>query len=400
MIYRRFAFTLLLMAIASVSVNGADEITKEKFQSEGNQRTYYLFVPASVKEAKAVPLVVLLHGSGRDGLSLVEKWKDLANSEGFIIVGPDASNRGGWRMPQDGPEFIYELVELLITKYPIAPDRLYLFGHSAGAVFALDLAMLESEYFSAVAIHAGAWRTEKEFRFVDAAARRTPIRIAIGDRDSFFPLSSVKRTQEELTGRGFKVDVDVIRNHTHWYYDDAPKINRDAWQFLKEHALPRERKHVPRAFKSGSKDFNSITKQINDLRVRANDLLGRFYAAEGQMQGKDFLKEKAAMLEIARKQVQIITEAATTLREAATTADKARQMKIPTTFQKYFSLLVQAANLRAESADLLRTRAELLLSAEEASSIMTKRAELGTKVDALNASAEDLERQAEQLVQG
>jgi predicted esterase len=396
----RFAPVLFILLLASLSAHAADNIAKEKFESEGKQRTYYLFVPASVKEAKAVPLIVLLHGSGRDGLSLVEKWKDLADTEGFIIVGPDASDRGGWRMPQDAPEFLYELVEMLIKKYPIAPDRIYLFGHSAGAVIALDLAMLESEYFAAVAVHAGAWRTDKEFSFIDGATRKTPIMIAVGDRDTFFPLESVKRTQKALIERGFTPKVILINNHTHWYYDIASEINRDAWQFLKAHALTQERKHTPRAFKSGAKEFNSITKQINQLRIRANDLLGKFYAAEGQLQGKDFVKNKAVVLEVARNQVQILSEAVTTLREAAATADKASQMKIPTTFQKYFSMLVQASNLRAESCELLRQRAELLLSGEATSEVMTKRAQLGDKSDALNASAEELERQAEQLIQG
>src|SRR4030095_16766940 len=107
--YRRLAPLLLLLLFVPLSIQAANEITKDKFESEGKQRTYYHFVPASVKQDTPVPLVVLLHGSTRNGLSLVERWKDLAESEGFIIVGPDASDRAGWRMPQDGPEFIYEL---------------------------------------------------------------------------------------------------------------------------------------------------------------------------------------------------------------------------------------------------------------------------------------------------
>ncbi len=398
MISRQFSLIFLLLTFVPLCGKAAGEITKEEFESEGKQRTYYLFLPASVKQTTAVPLVVLLHGSSRNGLSLVEKWKDLADSEGFIIVGPDSSNGQSWRMPQDGPEFIYELVEMLIKKYPIAPERLYLFGHSAGAVFALDLAMLESEYFAAVAIHAGAWRTDEEYRFIEGAARKTPIRITVGDRDTFFPLESVRRTQRALNARGFSVNVSILSNHTHWYYELASQINRDSWQFLKQHALAQERRHLPRTFKTGSKDLNSVLKDINKLRTRANDLLQRFYAEEGKLQGKVFVKEKAVVLTVARTQVQLLTEASATLREAAATAGQVQEMKIRSEFQKYFSILAQAATLRADSAELLRTRAELLLSAGDASVIMTKRTELGTKAEALNASAEELERQAEQLI--
>ena len=62
---------------------------------------------------------MLLHGSGRNGISLVEKWKDLAKKEKVIIVGPDALNSQAWNIPGDGPDFIHELVEALKAKYPV-----------------------------------------------------------------------------------------------------------------------------------------------------------------------------------------------------------------------------------------------------------------------------------------
>ena len=46
----------------------------------------------------------------------------------------------------------------LKSKYPINPRRVYLFGHSAGASFALHMSLMESQYFAAAAIHAGALR--------------------------------------------------------------------------------------------------------------------------------------------------------------------------------------------------------------------------------------------------
>ena len=389
---------LFCLFVGSLSVRAANEITKEKFESEGKQRSYYLFVPSSVKQTEPVPLVVLLHGSGRNGLSLVERWKDLAESEGFIIVGPDSSNGESWRMPQDGPEFIYELVEMLIKKYPIAPDRLYLFGHSAGAVYSLDLAMLESEYFAAAAVHAGAWRTDEDYRFVEVAARKTPIRITVGDIDSFFPLESVRRTEKTMKSRGFEVVVSVITNHTHNYYEIASAVNRDSWLFLKQHRLEQERRHVPRSYKSGASDVNSVLKNINDVRTRANDLLQRFYAEERQLQQTDFIKDNAAVLTITRTEVQILTDTSNTLREAAAIADKTRELKIAKNIEKYFSLVSQASNLRADAVELLRSRAELLLTPGDLTAIVKKRSELGSKADALSLSAEQLELQAAQLV--
>lgn len=395
---RRLA-TILCLLLTPLCVSAADPITKEKFQSQGKSRTYYIFVPPSVKPGTEVPLLVLLHGSGRNGLTLVEKWKDLANQEGFVVVGPDASDSSGWRMPEDAPEFIYELAEMLIKKYPIATNRIYLFGHSAGAVMALNLAMFESTYFAAVAVHAGSWRSEKEFSFLDAATRKTPIKIIVGDRDSFFPVKSVNNTAEALKSSGFPIEVLILKNHTHFYYDIASEINRDSWQFLKQHVLTSERRHVTRAFNSGSTDLNAVAKQLNILSTRANDLLERFYASETQLQTKDFVKEKTAVMEVARSQSQILKETAKVLRDAAAVADTTSQTKIAPRFQEYFSLLARSATLRADSAEHLLTRSELLLSTEDWNSVVNRRGELGRKAEQLNQEAEDLERRAKELIQ-
>jgi poly(3-hydroxybutyrate) depolymerase len=232
-------FTWIFLALPLLTIQGlaADKIVKETFDSQGKKRAYYLFVPSSVKTSASVPLIVLLHGSGRNGLSLVEKWKELASREGLIIVGPDSRDSLVWRTPEDGPDFIHDLVETLRTKYPINPRRVYLFGHSAGAVFAINLTMMESEYFAATAVHAGSWRDKRETSVMDFAKRKPPLAIFIGDRDAFFPLGSVRATEAALKGRGFPIELTVIKGHDHWYYNRAPEINRNAWDFLKRHEL-------------------------------------------------------------------------------------------------------------------------------------------------------------------
>ena len=126
------ALSLLLVSFTSASAK--DDITKERMQSNGKTRVYYLYVPSTV--TSPAPLVITLHGSNRTGVTLVEKWKDYAKKQGFILAGPDSSNLAMWSAPTDGPDFLYELVEELKAKYPVNPRRVYLFGHSAGASFA------------------------------------------------------------------------------------------------------------------------------------------------------------------------------------------------------------------------------------------------------------------------
>ncbi len=237
---------LTCLVLATYSADG--KATKETLAFRGEKRTYYLFLPEKSPDSSKVPLLLTFHGSNRNGDSLVSKWRDLAGKEGFVVAGPDAKDPRAWNVPIDGPEMIYQLTELLKSKYPIDPRRVYLFGHSAGAVFAMDLGFLESEYFAAVAVHAGAYREEAEFTIINYAERKTPIAIFIGDRDQFFPLAAARQTRDALVKGGFPVELNEIRNHDHWYYDMAPKINRSAWEFLKSRRLDSDPRYKPRLF--------------------------------------------------------------------------------------------------------------------------------------------------------
>jgi poly(3-hydroxybutyrate) depolymerase len=237
--------TLIVLVVCGSSSFAKDDITKELITSNGKTRAYYLYVPATIKAEAPAPLIIMLHGSNRTGVTLVEKWKDYAKKEGIIIAGPDATDLRGWGSPQDGPDFLRDLVEELKSKYPVNARRVYLFGHSAGASFALEMSLMESEYFAATAIHAGAL-PGGDMQLIDLAKRKIPISIQVGDSDEFFPLKIVRATRDALKAKEFPVELIEIANHDHWYYDKAAKFNQTAWEFLKKQELagqPRYQKY-------------------------------------------------------------------------------------------------------------------------------------------------------------
>lgn len=231
---------LFLFALSSVPHTGvsSDKISRDSITSQNKNRVYYLFVPESVKSGTPAPLVVLLHGSGRNGLTLAEKWKDLAAKEGIILVGPNSFDSKVWNSPTDGPDFLRDLVESLKSRYTIDSRRVYLFGHSGGAVFALYMSLLESQYFAAVAVHAGA--LAKNDPAIAVAKRKSPIAIFVGTRDAFFPVADVRDTRDQLQRQGFPVELTEISGHDHNYYDFSSKINQGAWEFLKKQQLKEE----------------------------------------------------------------------------------------------------------------------------------------------------------------
>jgi poly(3-hydroxybutyrate) depolymerase len=234
----RAAVPIILLALGS-SADAADKVTKETFGSGGTTRTYYLFVPEKAKANAPAPLVVLLHGSGRIGESLTSWWKQIAADEGLILVAPDSTLRQGWAMLEDGPEFLYGLVEMLRVQFDVDSRRIYLFGHSAGAVHGLMMGLLEPDYFAAVGVHAGAVPPDG-MRYADQPGRRVPLAIWVGTQDPLFPLAVVRATKDALVSRGFPVELTELAGHTHDYYGRALQINKAVWSFLQKHKLSED----------------------------------------------------------------------------------------------------------------------------------------------------------------
>jgi poly(3-hydroxybutyrate) depolymerase len=231
---------LLCIAVAIPTVV-QDKVTRETFSSSGATREYYLYVPPARDQAAEAPLLILLHGSGRDGKTLVDPWKDLAKKEGIILAGPNATNRQEWELRKDGPYFIADLVDAIRVGHRIDLRRIYLFGHSAGAIQGLMLGLLESEYFAAVAVHAGAL-PPTSFDLIGMADRKIPFAIWVGTNDSFFPVRDVEATKAVMEAKGLTVALKTITNHTHNYYQRSGEINEEAWAFLKDRKLERNPK--------------------------------------------------------------------------------------------------------------------------------------------------------------
>jgi len=231
--FRVGTFVLCALMLA-LTASAKEKVTKLTFEFAGNTRTWYSFVPDS---EGPMPVLVLLHGSGRDGLVMADCWKDLAAKEHFIIAAPDAWNSAGWDTGPDSPEFLHAMIEEVAAKHAIDRSRIYLFGHSAGAAYSLVLSLIDSEYFAAAAIHAGALRLD-QYNLFDYADRKMPVAIWVGDRDPNFPLDLVNATRKEYERHGNPLQLSVIPMHDHNYYAISDDVDRRAWGFLKPLHLP------------------------------------------------------------------------------------------------------------------------------------------------------------------
>ena len=240
----RLALALLLLPpllCATAHARGA-KVSKESIEYRGRARAYHLYVPPKLDTSRPAPLVFVLHGSGGEGRALVEKWRGLADEEGLIVVGPDSLDRVRWSIPEDGPDLLRDIAGAVGSKHPVDFRRVYLFGHSAGANSALPLGLFESEFFAAVAAHAGGMRPER-YGLADYARRKIPFAFVVGTDDAL-ALSVARATHEELARRGFAPLMHEVPGHDHNYSARASKINRHVWDFFKRHALAGEPRYV------------------------------------------------------------------------------------------------------------------------------------------------------------
>jgi polyhydroxybutyrate depolymerase len=143
--------------------------------TSAGQRTALVHTPA-IGLGKLLPLVVALHGSSSSGAALesVTGLDDTADGNGFVVVYPDGKLIGGersWNSGQccepatsaqvDDIGFLNALLDDMLATYPIDPTRVYVTGHSNGAIMAQEVACRMADRVAAVASVSGALDSEE-----------------------------------------------------------------------------------------------------------------------------------------------------------------------------------------------------------------------------------------------
>ena len=219
--WRWISTIALLVAVAAHA-----GLTKETI----GKHTCYVYVPE--KLSTPAPLLMLFHGSGRDGMSQINEWRKLADKEGIVLAAPNSTDTRYWNIPDDGPELLRDIAAFLGKQRPIDQRRIYAFGHSAGAVFMLNMAPLESDLFAAVAVHAGQFANAAASGMLRFAERKIPIFIVVGTKDPYFSVAFVRETKAAFATEGIPVETREIEGHDHNYYRRSAEINDMVWKFL------------------------------------------------------------------------------------------------------------------------------------------------------------------------
>jgi predicted esterase len=112
-----------------------------------------LYVPASYRRERPLPLILSLHGAGGSGRRSLPRLQPLADAAGFLLLSPD-SRESTWDVVRTGfgpdIEFIDRALELVFARYAVDPGRVAAEGFSDGASYALSLGLLNGDLFTHV----------------------------------------------------------------------------------------------------------------------------------------------------------------------------------------------------------------------------------------------------------
>lgn len=228
-------FTILSLMICTLSVvpaMGHEPLVNEDYakyvyiDSLDTSMPYRLLSPEKIMDNEKYPLVLFLHGSGERGNDNEKQltygasiFSNPANVDKFpaFVVFPQCKDRawtngleestfmpGATTPPESREEaLVMGLVETLIDKYPIDPNRVYVIGISMGGIAAYDLVCRYPEMFAAAVPICGAVNPERL-----SEAKDVKFLIFHGDKDKEVPSICSREAYKALRSAG--ADVDYI----------------------------------------------------------------------------------------------------------------------------------------------------------------------------------------------
>lgn len=138
---------------------------------------YNLRMPDNMEEGKEYPLVLFIHDAGVCGTDVKSALAQGNGAIGFateewqrehpcFVLAPQVNGEGGY-MTNDDFEVnhrlytIKELLDDVVSRYPVDKKRIYTTGQSMGCMASCELNIWDPDYFAASLLVAGQWSPER-----------------------------------------------------------------------------------------------------------------------------------------------------------------------------------------------------------------------------------------------
>jgi predicted esterase len=184
-------------------------------------RDGFVYVPRGYQPARALPLMLVLHGAGGSSAS-ADGWFPLADEHGVLLLAPD-SRQWTWDaiLGSFGPDvdFLFRALKWTVQHYAVDRRRLALSGFSDGASYALSLGIGNGDVFTHImALSPGVMSPA-------VAAGKPRIFISHGTDDGVMPIDDTSR---RFVPRLQALEYDVTYREFEGRHTLPPEIRRAA----------------------------------------------------------------------------------------------------------------------------------------------------------------------------
>ncbi len=122
-------------------------------RSRGVRPGCLLYVPASRREDRPAPLLLLLHGAGSKGSAMLPAFRAQAERTGTLLLAPNAQGVTWDVIQSEYGRDVHHLdaaLETAFSHFAVAPEHLAVGGFSDGASYALSIGIINGALFSHV----------------------------------------------------------------------------------------------------------------------------------------------------------------------------------------------------------------------------------------------------------
>jgi predicted peptidase len=235
------AFVAATSVIATAQVRGqapgskGDQQRSYYFAEAGQEMPYRLYVPRSYDAEVGAPLVVALHGFGGDQdtfFRAVPELPALCEEYGFLLVAPMGLSADGWygapldvpgnaprssgrptpapaRTPEEEERYralseadVMNVLGIIREEYNIAPNRIYLMGHSMGGFGTWWLGQKYAELWAAIGPMSGVL-PDLDYRL--PKLRNVAVHVSIGGAETASWVEASRAQVETMEAMGFTV---------------------------------------------------------------------------------------------------------------------------------------------------------------------------------------------------
>lgn len=209
----------------------------------GEIMPYRVYVPKAYRVGTPTPLVIALHGLGQTEDSFFDSYQrlapKLAEQYGFLLAAPLGYRVDGFygsrlmaggdpaaaRRAEYSEQDVLQVLDRMKADYAVDPDRVYLLGHSMGAIGTWALAARHPDLWAALVPFSGVGAPASVARM-----KHIPEFVVHGDNDATVNVNGSRAMVAEMRKLG--VDVTYIEvpggSHTDVVVPNLPK----AFEFL------------------------------------------------------------------------------------------------------------------------------------------------------------------------